>query len=86
MKIHVIILLLFILGLYSCSPYKPDLAYPVVWVDTGDIKHARWSESVTTIILKDKNGDLQELYTQRGYYDKWTDSIYHNCKIGDTIN
>ncbi len=71
--------------LFSCSPYKPELQYPVVYVDTSYAKHARWSEPVITIILKDRNGELQELYTQRGYYDKWTDSIYCNCKIGDTI-
>jgi len=70
---------------FSCQKYKPELKYPVVFVKISEQKEARWSEPVKTIIFKDANGELQELYTQRGYYDRWTDSIYHNCEIGDTI-
>ncbi len=69
----------------SCEDYKPKLKYPVVYVDTSMVKHARWSDYVKTIIVKDKDGDSIQLFTQRSWCSRFTDSIYRNCKIGDTI-
>lgn len=81
MKKYLYIILLF----FSCNKYKPDLNYPIVFVDTGIIKGSRWSDYEKTIIIKDSLLGLQEIPIKRGYYDKWADSIYFNLKIGDTI-
>lgn len=81
-----IITILLCLIFFSCkNEYKPKLEYPVVYIDTTESKHARWSSYVKVIVLKDRIGDKKYIYTQRGFHDRWADSIYKNCKIGDTI-
>lgn len=82
--LYVCIVLVAIL-LFSCEQYEPNLNYPLVYTDTSMVKHARWSDYVKTIIVKDSFGEMIQLFTKRGFCSQYVDSIYRNCKVGDTI-
>jgi len=90
-RIKLILFLSVLAHLISCNQTaKPDLKYPVIYIDSSHHKMNFWSKPVKTIILKDVNGEYIQLFGNRknefDIHKQWADSIYVNCKISDTLN